>query len=417
LSSRRRSKPAARQAAKPKRGRRRNEGRVYAWALQIQETRPADRNQGGARRWHSDRSNRAEAGRLPAAHHRETWGKQRRKLKLKYIQKFADRYGRARYYLRKPGHKRVPLPPPGTRGFLEAYEAALANEPEPVGVNRTKAGTMAALAIAFLATHDFRSKDPSTQAKHRGIVERIVGEHGHKKIAELRRAHIEAILHKKAATPVAANDWLRILRRLMRFAVAQRLRDDDPTVGVQSLRYVTQGHETWSEEHVAKFEAVFPIGSMARLAMALMVFTGCRVSDALVLGRQHIRDGLLTYTQHKNRNRKPVTLTIPVHPELARIIEATPAQHMTFLASGFGRPFKSAASLGMWMKRRCCEAGLPDVSSHGLRKACARRLAEAGCTPHQIGAITGHTTLKQIENYTKAADQKRLAVEAMRGIR
>jgi Protein of unknown function (DUF3631)/Phage integrase family len=64
-----------------------------------------------------------------------------------------------------------------------------------------------------------------------------------------------------------------------------------------------------------------------------------------------------------------------------------------------------------------CEAGLPNVSSHGLRKACARRLAEAGCTPHQIGAITGHTTLKQIENYTKAADQKRLAVEAMRGIR
>lgn len=47
------------------------------------------------------------------------------------------------------------------------------------------------------------------------------------------------------------------------------------------------------------------------------------------------------------------------------------------------------------------------------RKAAARRLAEAGCTPLQIGAITGHKTLKEISRYTSAADQERMARDAV----
>ncbi|HWW36986.1 MAG TPA: tyrosine-type recombinase/integrase [Xanthobacteraceae bacterium] len=49
---------------------------------------------------------------------------------------------------------------------------------------------------------------------------------------------------------------------------------------------------------------------------------------------------------------------------------------------------------------------------HGLRKAASRRMAEAGCTPHEIAAITGHRTLKEVERYTRAADQARLARQA-----
>src|SRR5207247_11179099 len=62
---------------------------------------------------------------------------------------------------------------------------------------------------------------------------------------------------------------------------------------------------------------------------------------------------------------------------------------------------------------RCNEAGLPHCSAHGLRKAAARVLAEAGCTAHEIGAITGHSSLAELVRYTKAADQRRLAEAAM----
>ena len=51
---------------------------------------------------------------------------------------------------------------------------------------------------------------------------------------------------------------------------------------------------------------------------------------------------------------------------------------------------------------------------HGLRKAAARRLAELGCTEHEIAAITGHASIPEVQRYTKAADRKRLAKSAMK---
>jgi integrase len=104
-------------------------------------------------------------------------------------------------------------------------------------------------------------------------------------------------------------------------------------------------------------------------------------------------------------------LAIPVHPALAAILDATPVD-LTFLVTAFGKPF-TAAGFGNWFRDQCDTAGLPHCSAHGLRKAAARRLAEAGATEHMIGAITGHTSLREIVRHTRAADQKRLAVAAM----
>ena len=66
-----------------------------------------------------------------------------------------------------------------------------------------------------------------------------------------------------------------------------------------------------------------------------------------------------------------------------------------------------------WFREECDKAALHHCSAHGLRKAAARRLAEAGCTAHEIAAITGHASLREIVRYTKAADQRKLAAAAM----
>jgi integrase len=88
-------------------------------------------------------------------------------------------------------------------------------------------------------------------------------------------------------------------------------------------------------------------------------------------------------------------LTIPVHPAVAGILAEMPADNLTFLTTQFGKPF-TATGFGNWFREQCDEAGLPQCSAHGLRKAAARRLAEAGCTEHEIGAITGHASLREI---------------------
>jgi integrase len=78
-----------------------------------------------------------------------------------------------------------------------------------------------------------------------------------------------------------------------------------------------------------------------------------------------------------------------------------------------GKPF-SPAGFGNWFGDCCRAAGLPlGFNAHGLRKAAARRLAEAGYTSKQIMAITGHRSLAEVERYTKAAEQVVLARQAI----
>jgi integrase len=206
------------------------------------------------------------------------------------------------------------------------------------------------------------------------------------------------------------------MRMLMKFAIGKRMISSDPTVGIKTLQYASDGHHSWSEDDIDAFGKKHPVGTKARLAMTLMLYTGCRRADAVRLGPANIKNGFLTYTQQKNRIRKPVTLTIPVHPELQRVIAATPMVGVkTFLVTDYGKPF-SEAGFGNWFRERCNEAGLKDCSAHGLRKAIATRLAEALMTPHEIMAITGHTTLKEIERYTKPVRQRMMAEMAMRGL-
>jgi integrase len=175
----------------------------------------------------------------------------------------------------------------------------------------------------------------------------------------------------------------------------------------------SDGHHTWDESEIAAFEAHHPIGSKARLAFALGLYTAQRRGDVTRIGRQHIRDGVLTVRPEKTKNTTAVTLAIPVHPDLQKIIAATPVGHLTLLTTKTGRTY-GATVFSEQFRAWCDQAALPrHCVFHGLRKAAARRLAEAGCTAHEIAALTGHASLREIERYTRAADQARMARSAM----
>src|SRR4030088_3012779 len=97
-------------------------------------------------------------------------------------------------------------------------------------------------------------------------------------------------------------------------------------------------------------------------------------------------------------------------------MDATPSGHLTFLVTEFGRPF-AVAGFGNWFREQCNTANLPHCSFHVLRKSASVRLAEAGCTTHEIAAITGHSSLKEIVRYTATVDRKRLAASAMEKVK
>ena len=291
---------------------------------------------------------------------------------------------------------------------MSAYQASLAGQalPRPtIGASRTKEGSIAAVIVAYFCSPQFLALAPGTQQTYRLILEKFRNNHGDKPVVLLTKQHINAMLAQRVDTPAAANHWLRLVRALMAFAVQERFRKDDPTAGIKRIKNRTAGFHTWSESEIATFEARHQIGSMARLALALLLYTAQRRSDIVRMGRQHVRDGVV----HVRQQKTGAMLAIPLHPELAAIIEATRSDHLTFVTTSFGRPF-TAAGFGNWFRERCSEAGLPKrCAAHGLRKAACRRLAEAGCSANVIASISGHTTLTEVARYTKAADQQRMA--------
>jgi integrase/recombinase XerD len=239
----------------------------------------------------------------------------------------------------------------------------------------------------------------------------------------LTRQPLQRIVNQKSNTPFAQRNFLNSLRAMFKWAVEEGRIPEDPTIGVTRRKIKSTGYRTWSEQQIAQYQQRHPLGTMARLAIELLVATGARHGDVVRLGPQHMLDGGITgkrisFDQSKTKG----TVSFPLHPDFLEALSAMPALNvaplaatMTFMATTHGRPFKTAASFGNWFRERCDEAGLPiGFSAHGLRKATARRLAELGCTAHQISAVTGHTTLSEVERYTKEANRERMGEDAIK---
>jgi integrase len=221
---------------------------------------------------------------------------------------------------------------------------------------------------------------------------------------------IEVLRDRKIQMPEGANARLKAIRQVFKFGVKKKLAPRNPARDVEYFKSGSAGFHPWTPEEVQQFEARHPVGTKARLALALMLFTGQRRSDIVRFGKQHAKAGKLSFTQYKGRNRKPKRLTLPILPALQKMIDATPCGDLTFLVNEWRRPFTDAG-FGNWFRDRCVEAGVPG-RAHGLRKAGATIAANNGATSHQLMAIFGWDT-KEAERYTRAANQLRLAEAAM----
>lgn len=293
---------------------------------------------------------------------------------------------------------------------MSAYDKAEKGERLEIGKARSAPGSVSALVASFYRTSDFMALSDSTKATYRGIIERFRVEHGDKRVAHMEKRHLQNLVSDKAAMPAAANNMLRMVHLLMRHAVELGWRDDDPTQGVRKVKRNSGGVLTWQEDHIAAFLNHHKPGTRAHLALSLLLYTGQRRSDVVCMGRQHVRNSVLSIVQQKTGAED---VHIPLHGGLQAILDALPLDNLTFLVTTQGKPF-SPAGFTNWFREKTREAGLPDgLSPHGLRKATCRRLAEAGCTPHQIMAISGHRSFAEVTHYTVAAGRKELAAQAM----
>jgi integrase len=247
------------------------------------------------------------------------------------------------------------------------------------------------------------------------LISALREQHGDKRIALLPPEFIERMLDQMA--PVAARNFLKALRGLLEFAVKQKFCLSNPARNIKLPKYKSGHHRPWTDAQVEQYERHHAIGSEARLALALGLFTIQRAGDLIRLGPQHIRkteDGPeLKFRQGKTG----AEMVLPIVPELQTIIDATPSGHMTFLVTKTGRQWPSTYFSNQF-REWCNGAGLPhDCTFHGLRATGCTRLADAGYSVHEIASWSGHMSLKEVERYTKSFNQKRLARGSAEGVR
>jgi integrase len=334
---------------------------------------------------------------------------------LRYLYRDRDRHGNRRIFVRRFGRKIRLRQPEGTEAFLEEYREALVASAQPAATSvpaRPEKGQLRWLLVQYYESASYQGLEARTQRVRRLILDDICMAKGKKPYTYMEARHVEAIRDAKAKTPEAANARVKALRQVFTWAVKQKLVKSNPALEVEYFSTGSQGWHTWTIDEVRQYEAKHPVGSRARLALALLLYTGVRRSDVVRLGRQMIRSGWLTFTQTKNQKRDPIQVSIPVLPELQAVIDETPSGNMTFLVTEFGRPF-TADGFGNRFRKWCNEAGLRHCSAHGLRKAGASIAAENGATTHQLMAMFGWKTVKQAEHYTRKANRKLLAGGAM----
>jgi len=353
------------------------------------------------------------------------------RIERRYVYEDVDRHGNVRiYFWRGKGHRKVRISErPGTEEFDRRYHELLkqgeAGGFKPAPRDAPKHGTFRWLCIEHFKSASFKQLDPRTQHVTKLIVEKMYVEpiapgakevFGDCPLKHFNARSVVVLRDRRADKHEAANNRVRRLRRIFGWALDNHVHDDVKVNPAREIKFLKPqragGFPVWSRADIEKFEARYSIGTKPRLALALLFYTGGRRSDVVRLGKQHYRDGLLSWRQHKGRNRNPVVIEIPVLPDLQRVMDVTPLGDLTFLTTEHGRPF-SEAGFTNWFRERCNEAGLQNLSAHGLRKASATWFAERGATAHQLMAWFGWLTIKQAEGYTRSAERKRLARSAM----
>jgi integrase len=289
---------------------------------------------------------------------------------------------------------------------MAAYQDAL-GEPAP-RVARRGPGSVGALICEYLNSPAFTDLAASSKRMYRAVLDRFGVLHGHRMVHDMPRAKVAAYVYGIGAErPAMANVTKAVLHKLLAHAVRSGYRTDNPVAEID--RYKSGTRHTWTEAELAAFERRWPLGTRERLAYALLLYTGQRVGDVARLRRTAVCDGAIAVIQQKTGTE----LSIPIHAELLAAMKAGPSNGLTLIGDKYGRPI-SRHTLTLLIRNAVAKAGLPsECVAHGLRKAQMRRLAEDGATVKEIASVSGHKTLREIERYTAAADQKRLSRRAI----
>jgi site-specific recombinase XerD len=323
----------------------------------------------------------------------------------RFIHHEINRHGIPHWYFRRGHGPRIRLPDEyGTVEWFAAYDKALGGSRERKP--RYAAGSFAWGLAAYYKSQAWSALSPATQRQRRNVFKHIEAQHGGTLLAQWTRREIAAGRDKRADRPAAAGMFLKAMRGLFQWLLDAEHITSDPTQSVKMVESRTDGFESWTIEDLAAYRAHWPLGTRQRVAVEVIFAGGFRRGDAVRVGRQHVRDGVIRIDTEKTGERVIVT----VSDALDAALKAGRVGDLAFIVSAEGKPYVKE-SFGNNFRDWCAAAGIAK-SAHGLRKLAATLDAEAGYTAAELGAKYGWADLKMPSLYTRAADRERLSLNA-----
>jgi integrase len=296
-----------------------------------------------------------------------------------YLLRQVTQHGRVCWDVRKGKGKRIRVPAPGTEEFDQAYQAALAD------------GATSAVKIRSSAVGTLEN-----------ILKHVLETAGDHPLSRITKASI--IAGKDRRPGHQGRHFLDTMRGIFKWAADAGLVKDDPTDRVKVVKPKIRGFPPWGEEDVAAYRERWPIGTRQRVWLEVLIGTGLRRGDAVMLGKQHVRDGIATIKTEKTGTE----VVIPISPALAELLAAGPTGDLHFICNALGKPF-TKASFGNAFAEACRKAGIKK-SAHGVRKYKATTAAYKGATEPELDAMFGWTGGRMAAHYTRGASRRRLAI-------
>src|SRR6202171_2210876 len=325
----------------------------------------------------------------------------------------APRHGKTIWYVRfGKGPKTRIRGVYGTPEFDAAYQAAVSGERvQPLGA--VAKGTLEWLWMLYRQSPAWTGLSLATRRQRENIMKPVLKTGGKEPLSRINKNAILKGRDKRMATPSQAKHFVTTMRHMFLWALDQpdKLVRVDPTQGVTFKRSKNDkkgGFPVWFEHEILKYEARWPRGTRERVLFYIYQFTGLRRGDAAVVGKQHVRDGVISLHTEKTGT----LVTIPILPELQETLAAGPLGDLCWFAKLHGGGM-TKESVGNFFKDACKAAGIFTKSGHGVRKAAATEAADNEATHAQLNSIFGWKGDQMASLYTESADRKRLAASAI----
>ncbi|WP_273721241.1 MULTISPECIES: tyrosine-type recombinase/integrase [unclassified Bartonella] len=333
-----------------------------------------------------------------------------------YLLKEITRHGKIIWYVRIGHGKRIRIRGTyGTQEFVDNYKMAIA-ELQGLILPKSKTGKLTEGSFAWLLKQYFNSSDwhsyaKATKRQKETILMKVCDSIGNIPYKAIEKKHIIAGVERRKETPAMARNFLKALNGLFNWAIEQGLLETNPTVGVKRPALNNKdGFAVWTEEDVEKYYQRWSHGTHERVWIDVLLYTGLRRGDVVRIGWKDVKDDIIHLRTEKSKFQTDVFL--PILPELAETLKTGPVGEETFICGKEGKKL-TKESFGVLFYNACIQAGIKK-SAHGLRKLAATRAANSGATVSQMKALFGWENDTMPSYYTKSADRKKLALDAIK---